>query len=83
MKNTIITLLLLSFLFSQAQTKKYQIAEGLIEYQDLFNTSMNPDVSCYRIPAIVMLAGLGACNQGRGRSNQDHLPTHGNDCIQP
>lgn len=36
-----------------AQDKNHQIAEGLIEYHDLFNTTMNEDVSCYRIPAIV------------------------------
>lgn len=29
------------------------LAEGLIEYEDLFNTSMVEGVSCYRIPAIV------------------------------
>ena len=36
-----------------AQNIQHQLATGLIEYHDLFNTSMNPDVSCYRIPAIV------------------------------
>lgn len=36
-----------------AQDKKQQIAEGLLEYHDLFNTSMNEDVSCYRIPALI------------------------------
>lgn len=35
------------------QTEKYQIAKGLIEYHDLFNTSMNKNAACYRIPAIV------------------------------
>lgn len=29
------------------------IAAGIIEYHDLFNTSMNKNVSCYRIPAMV------------------------------
>ncbi len=51
------TLILLSVLLvcSQlcAQNDKLQIAEGVIVSQDLFNTKMNPDVSCYRIPAIV------------------------------
>ena len=36
-----------------AQNKQHQIAKGITEFHDLFNTSMNPDVSCYRIPAIV------------------------------
>ncbi len=36
-----------------AQNKLHQLATGLLEYHDLFNTSMNPGVSCYRIPAIV------------------------------
>lgn len=35
------------------QEEKPQIAEGIIEYHDLFNTSMNKNVACYRIPAIV------------------------------
>ena len=36
-----------------AQNKQHKIAEGIIEYHDLFNTTMNEKVSCYRIPAIV------------------------------
>lgn len=40
-----------SFIF--AQDNDFQIAEGTIHYQDLFNTSMEDGVSCYRIPAIV------------------------------
>jgi sialidase-1 len=54
MKKTIFVvcaLLLNSGVF--AQNQKPEIAKGIIEYHDLFNTSMNPDVSCYRIPAIV------------------------------
>lgn len=35
------------------QEAKPQIAEGIVEYHDLFNTSMNKNVACYRIPAIV------------------------------
>ncbi len=46
-------LLFLSFALILAQNKKPELAEGLIEAQDLFNTSMNPEVSCYRIPALV------------------------------
>lgn len=29
------------------------IADGVLEYQDLFNTSMQEGVKCYRIPAII------------------------------
>lgn len=36
-----------------SQNKDSAIAEGLIEYHDLFNTTMEEGVSCYRIPAIV------------------------------
>ncbi len=36
-----------------AQEQKHQIAKGVIEYHNLFDASMNPDVSCYRIPSIV------------------------------
>lgn len=36
-----------------AQKQQTQIAKGVTEYHDLFNTSMNPEVSCYRIPSIV------------------------------
>ena len=46
-------LLFFSLTFSAAQSDEPSLAEGLIEVQDLFNTSMNPEVSCYRIPAIV------------------------------
>jgi len=53
MKNLILVYLTLISIGVVAQNKKYEIAEGLIEYQDLFNTSMNDNVSCYRIPAIV------------------------------
>jgi len=46
-------LLFLSLTLILAQNKKPELAEGLIEVQDLFNTSMKPEVSCYRIPALV------------------------------
>lgn len=36
-----------------AQEQKHKVAEGLIEYHDLFNTTMQEGVSCYRIPAII------------------------------
>ncbi|MBK6284452.1 MAG: exo-alpha-sialidase [Draconibacterium sp.] len=35
------------------QVQNPQIAKGVTEYHNLFNTSMNPEVSCYRIPSIV------------------------------
>jgi sialidase-1 len=36
-----------------AQEQNHQIAKGVIEYHNLFNATMNPEVSCYRIPSIV------------------------------
>jgi len=36
-----------------AQEDGPELAEGLLEIHDLFNASENPDVACYRIPAIV------------------------------
>lgn len=36
-----------------SQNSKYQVAKGLNEYRDLFNTTMKEGVNCYRIPAIV------------------------------
>ncbi|PIB38265.1 sialidase family protein [Maribacter sp. 4G9] len=36
-----------------AQDKVYQMAKGIKSHQDLFNTSMNDEVSCYRIPALI------------------------------
>jgi len=38
---------------SFGQKTDFQIAEGVKIYQDLFNTSMNENVKCYRIPSIV------------------------------
>ena len=46
-------LLLYALLPSAAQNEGPQIAKGLIETHDLFNASDNPDIACYRIPAIV------------------------------
>ncbi|MDE5416725.1 glycoside hydrolase [Labilibaculum sp. DW002] len=53
MKKTIVALLVLIVLGVDAQDKKPQIAKGVKEYHSLFDKSMNEDVSCYRIPAIV------------------------------
>jgi sialidase-1 len=36
-----------------AQGSEPELAKGLTVVQDLFNTSMNPEVSCYRIPALL------------------------------
>lgn len=46
----------LAILFSSgvfAQQPQPQIAKGITEYHDLFNTTVNTEVSCYRIPSIV------------------------------
>lgn len=51
MKNTLILLLLVA-VGCRAQQETFKIADGVLNHQDLFNTSMNPDVSCYRIPAL-------------------------------
>jgi len=51
MKPFFITLLFVT-LGCAAQQEKFEIANGVIAHQDLFNTSMNPEVSCYRIPAL-------------------------------
>lgn len=36
-----------------AQDEKLEIAQGVLAYEDLFNTSMHEGVSCYRIPALI------------------------------
>ncbi|MEZ4970732.1 MAG: sialidase family protein [Flavobacteriaceae bacterium] len=51
MKNTLILLLFVAF-GCKAQQENFKIADGAIQHQDLFNTTMNQDVSCYRIPAL-------------------------------
>ena len=51
---TIIYLLMVTTLFGQ--NKNFQIADGVINYLDLFNSSDNPNVSCYRIPAMATAA---------------------------
>ncbi len=51
MKNTLILLLFVAF-GCKAQQENFKIADGVIQHQDLFNTTMNRDVSCYRIPAL-------------------------------
>ncbi len=55
MKRNLLLWGLLIFLlsFTAAQDKEPKLAEGLSEAHDLFNTSMNQEISCYRIPALV------------------------------
>ncbi|NQU51652.1 MAG: exo-alpha-sialidase [Bacteroidetes bacterium] len=54
MKKSIYILYILLFsTIIQAQDEISQIAKGVTQVHDLFNASMNEDVSCYRIPAIV------------------------------
>ena len=52
-KTTIIILSMLALNYAKAQENKPKIAEGIIEYHDLFNTSMKDSVACYRIPTVV------------------------------
>jgi sialidase-1 len=49
----LVIILLAGTLISCNPKEKSQTASEKIEFVDLFDTSMNPDVSCYRIPAIV------------------------------
>jgi sialidase-1 len=55
MKRKLPFLLLCSILFFEliAQDSEPALAEGLIVIEDLFNTSIHPEVSCYRIPALL------------------------------
>ncbi len=49
----LVLILLAGTLLSCNQKEKSQKVSEKLEFVDLFDTSMNPDVSCYRIPAIV------------------------------
>ena len=54
MRKSITILLIILCNFScKAQSNLYKMAEGITSHEDLFNTSMNEDVSCYRIPALI------------------------------
>lgn len=46
-------IIILVAISTHGQDEKPKIANGVKEYHDLFNKSMNKNVSCYRIPAIV------------------------------
>ena len=52
--STIVFLLIVTTLFGQ--NKNFQIADGVLNSLDLFNSSKNPSVSCYRIPALATAA---------------------------
>ncbi|WP_339706665.1 sialidase family protein [uncultured Kriegella sp.] len=75
-KNTLFILIVFFALSVNAQDPTYQMAEGIKSHQDLFNTSMNDSVSCYRIPALVtapngdLIAAIDervpSCNDLRG-----------------
>ena len=77
MKNSITILAIILFVFSiNAQQEQLEIAKGVKSHQDLFNTSMNEEVSCYRIPALItapngdLIAAIDervpSCNDLRG-----------------
>lgn len=77
MKKHSLLILFVLFAFSvNAQDKAHQMANGIKSHQDLFNTSMNDSVSCYRIPALVtapngdLIAAIDervpSCNDLRG-----------------
>lgn len=77
MKNGIIFLLMTFVIYAMnGQQTQYQMAKGLISHEDLFNTSMNDSVSCYRIPALItapngdLIAAIDeritSCNDLRG-----------------
>ncbi len=53
MKKITLLILIAFSIGAYAQKGKHKISKGVKRYQDLFNTSMNDSVSCYRIPAIV------------------------------
>lgn len=79
----ILLLLLLTLavlpLSAHAQADTDQIAEGVVTHQDLFNSEMNEDVACYRIPALVtapngdLIAAIDervpSCNDLRGNKD--------------
>ena len=75
-KNTLFILIVFFAFSANAQNQAYQMAKGIKSHQDLFNTSMNDSVSCYRIPALVtapngdLIAAIDervpSCNDLRG-----------------
>ncbi|WP_209402477.1 exo-alpha-sialidase [Pseudozobellia sp. WGM2] len=75
-KQALYILFVLTAFSLKAQDKTPAMAEGLKTHQDLFNTSMNDSVSCYRIPALItapngdLIAAIDeripSCNDLRG-----------------
>lgn len=53
MKQILVLAFVLLHLLSYSQNNNHKIADGIIEYHDLFNASNNPKISCYRIPSII------------------------------
>ncbi len=53
MKKIALLLVSIGFLTCSAQNQNDTSTKEILVFQDLFNTSMNEDVKCYRIPAIV------------------------------
>ena len=56
MQLKILIILVWVLLSLHAQENTYKIAEGIIDYYDLFNSSTKDDIACYRIPSIVTAA---------------------------
>jgi len=69
-------LIFLPFAFVSAQKDEFRLAGGLSEVHNLFSSSMNPGVSCYRIPAMITASNgnlvvaiderVPSCNDLRG-----------------
>lgn len=54
MKITIFSILLFANIFyACGQDEKPQLTDEVLQFTDLFNASINTDISCYRIPSIV------------------------------
>lgn len=53
MKKFIFILIALCNFNCDAQNQRQKVVRDVPVFQDLFNTSMNPEVKCYRIPALV------------------------------
>lgn len=53
MKKFILILIALCYFNCGAQNQRQKVVRDVPVFQDLFNTSMNPEVKCYRIPALV------------------------------
>jgi len=82
-------LILLPLSYSIAQDREPQLARGLIQIQNLFDASKNPEVACYRIPSLVtatngyLLAAIDervpSCNDLRGSRDINIVIRHSQD----